>query len=259
MNNYVSCDGELEGALLSYASAVPQAPKFIKEAMQKGGGRDPKKHEIFVHPDFPYCEGRAYPSAYPEEEYGDIGLHWRTYRHSIAERLQAAESPIVLTYGGEDKIRYNRYLREWALPYSQEDTISTHTIGEVKEGIQVNGKMSFASFQRMMERTQGFNPNDEFVIHGADFADCVADAAEQLATLSAWNVFQPPNGSKEHQNIIRLALNMDHKIQNTRIRLGVVFDSRNTYQFLQKTHIPTAIQMHLVASDSKVIPSRDRS
>ena len=258
MNESDSTNTSLEDALSAYKKAVPTASAFIEAMMKRGSARAPKKHEIFVHPDFPYCEGVHYPSHFPPEISEHIGKFWRRYRDLIATQLQSSPSPIVLTYGGEHHLHDEPFLRDWILPYEESDTIPTHTLGSTQAGTKVNGKMSFASFQQMMERMEGFNSEDEFLMHGADFADCIADAAEQLGTLSVWQIFQPPDGSKEHQNVIRLALNTHERMRQTRIRIGIVFDARNTYEFLLKNNTPTAIHFNILGPKSNIIPSRDR-
>lgn len=260
MNNPTVHEDKLEQALQTIRAMHPDAEGRISNAFERGAQREPRRQEVFVHPEFPFSENVVANNRYSAEIYGTLAKYSSHYRRLIAERLENEKHVTVLTYGGEHKLHDDRFMREWALRYPKEIAFQSHFLKQstTRQGVGVNGCVDERTLHTIIDHWDGLHPKDSYLIHGADYADCVTDCAEQLAVLTLWKTFLPPELEENLKKIIMNALRAEQKVQETRMRLGIVFDARNTYDFLLKEERTDELQMLLIGEETKIIPSRDR-
>ncbi|MBM3231087.1 hypothetical protein FJZ28_02045 [Candidatus Peregrinibacteria bacterium] len=251
---------DIRQALEPLRQLHPDAQEWISCELERGSKREARTQQIFVHPEFPFTENIVPKEKYPPERYGNLAEYMWWYRELIHEQLNKSQHTTVLTYGGEHKLIDDRFMRECALRYPREISFRSHVLTDQtsKHAIQVNGMVDYGTLKKIIERWGGLHQDDSYLIHGADFADCVTDFAHQLAALKLWQIFLPPSLEEEAKATTRNALRADRKIQETRIRLGIVFDARNTYDFLVNRGQTDELQMLLIGEESQIIPSRDR-
>lgn len=123
-----------------------------------------------------------------------------------------------------------------------------------------SGRLDWSKFPALIERLDGLHPDDTYVLHGSDFADCVPMFAEQLSVARLWQEFMPPDASRESIDVLHEnALQTREALERAGITLGTTFDYRNTYQFLIDQHMEGEYLYRIIGPDSVIIPSRDRN
>jgi hypothetical protein len=166
--------------LIAYYQTVAEKKGLTKplaKAKDKGGKRDAKKFDIFVHPFYPFQKGylaRNEGSQYTESQL----VAWRQeyIQQLVAKLLEAANAIVINDY------------REKKWPELKGQKI-IRSDRRVHDG--GTGALTSYGVKKLFTTTQGIHPEDEYTIHGATWLHCPVIFARQLYLLTQHTAFQP--------------------------------------------------------------------
>jgi|SRR3989338_418718 len=222
-----------------FRETSPGSIRVIANAQKSGQKRAPKRHDIFVHHNFPFS---GYVAAGKEE--------LASYEHAMKTAIQKAESPSFIGYYGFD--------RNGRLPAPIERTINSNPFD-----MSVSGCIGHAYLEELLELFEGINPKDMFRIHGAALGCCPTEFAKQLYGIVYKGQFWPdiPDNQRSPDNLaycvdqsINAILIAYRLFEQSSIRLGVVHDSKRKLDRLLDPQFNKPITTQMIDAETNIVP-----